>query len=670
MRTPTSFALILLVVLALVSRWLPAAEYQLASDERDLAPSRWLIDDPETAYHARRIELALAGERTPQFDRFLNHPQGAEIPWSPVLDTALAAIAQRGLRESGADPALGGVEESRLEGFLARVPPLLGVLTTLAVFWAVMRIAGGQRRVLCALGAAAIVAVAPLSVAQSSAAHLDHLSWIALLVALQIAVSVRVLRADEALATVFGALVTGLLAGLQLASFALGMVLFLSNWIGYLMLAFRGEPERRRLGQRAGLLYCAVAAFIGRLTLAEGPWEVAHGGLMSAWSESMCAVALLLSIPFILGFLLSGRRSGRFFQTAVFVVALGALLYNAPEMLRGLARGWSWYRENRALLAIVSPGHESVFSDVERWRWLLLLTPISLAFVPAWIYLVRAAKQPEHAFLLVLGATTALLYLFERRLGGVFIVPMACTLGAALDLVLEHGGSSARRTAWTIAGLSAAIVVVHAVAPGLAASDPAQREERIEFVKGLRWMRENTPPPGAWNHPAGRNDWGVLTSFDAAHLVEYHARRPCVASDLGLIAGPESLREAARALLDDNPAALLRCLRADQARYVVVGPRLLRDAAALDRVARGDAASTPSPSSRMIEKSALARLALTSESAGAREFPGLERVYASARRVNVQGHAAEPDEASGPAISIYRAIAEAVAPPAAEIKAR
>ena len=50
------------------------------------------------------------------------------------------------------------------------------------------------------------------------------------------------------------------------------------------------------------------------------------------------------------------------------------------------------------------------------------------------------------------------------------------------------------------------------------------REERIEFVTGLRWMRENTESPGAWNAAGSRSQWGVLSSYSVGDLIGYHAR--------------------------------------------------------------------------------------------------------------------------------------------------
>jgi len=271
---------------------------------------------------------------------------------------------------------------------------------------------------------------------------------------------------------------------------------------------------------------------------------------------------------------------------------------------------------------------------------------------------------------------------------------MACTLGAALDVALEEGGARARRVAWTLAGASELVFAAHALAQALTEADPAQHEERIEFVKGLRWMRDNTPAPGPWNVPLAANDWGVLTSFSAAHLVEYHARRPTVVSDLALIAEGNDAGAIARALLDDRPAEILRSMRATRSRYLVVGPRLLRDVPALEQLANlrtpenarvrsaeflpagsnevatarsGEVASVPSAA---IRDRMIVRLSMSDDRAGAAPIEGLERVYSSARRVNVEGHAPAAGEMSGPAISIYRLLDSDAFAPRAEMRAR
>ena len=61
---------------------------------------------------------------------------------------------------------------------------------------------------------------------------------------------------------------------------------------------------------------------------------------------------------------------------------------------------------------------------------------------------------------------------------------------------------------------------------------------------------------------------------------------------------------------------------------------------------------------------------MTGEGEGTPELIGLERVYASPRRVTIDGHAPEPGQRCGPAISIYRVMDAAVIAPSAQIKAR
>ena len=63
--------------------------------------SQWLVDDPDAAYHLRRIEVAIAEGAVPLRDRYLNHPLGSPIPWPQVV-TYRALFSWR---ESGAHSA-------------------------------------------------------------------------------------------------------------------------------------------------------------------------------------------------------------------------------------------------------------------------------------------------------------------------------------------------------------------------------------------------------------------------------------------------------------------------------------------------------------------------------------------------------------------------------------
>ena len=111
---------------------LPAPVEPAGLDHGNLVPDH-LVDDPDGAYHLRRVELALVTGEVPDEDRFLNHPAGGSpLPWPPLFDGLLGystRLAQGRPGTMGITPSY----EAELEARLVRLPPLLGLFTTLAV---------------------------------------------------------------------------------------------------------------------------------------------------------------------------------------------------------------------------------------------------------------------------------------------------------------------------------------------------------------------------------------------------------------------------------------------------------------------------------------------------------------------------------------------------------
>jgi hypothetical protein len=162
----------------------------------------------------------------------------------------------------------------------------------------------------------------------------------------------------------------------------------------------------------------------------------------------------------------------------------------------------------------------------------------------------------------------------------------------------------------------------------------------------------------------------VIATPANGDLVAYHARRPSVVTDLAWSDGAGELSLVARAMLDRSPVELVRAARASRARYVVVGPRDLRRVRELAELANVAIAGSSESGALDASTTMLARLACANGGAGAEPVPGFQRVYASARRVGAAGHAPEPGELEGPAISIYRVTDPAAIAPAPEIRPR
>ena len=210
----------LLLALALGLRERRASEVALAPEEALAvgAPAAWLVDDAASTLLLRRVELALAADRLPASDRSLTFPELREVPGMPVFPGLLAVVCEIALTEPGGDPALGGVDEPRLEGLLVHVPVALGVCATLLVFLAAGTMAHGRSKFAAAMLAAGVYAVAPVTVRTGEVGQVGSLAWLTFLLAALLALADRAYHARDSLDRVQAALIAGVVVGVALAS--------------------------------------------------------------------------------------------------------------------------------------------------------------------------------------------------------------------------------------------------------------------------------------------------------------------------------------------------------------------------------------------------------------------------------------------------------------------
>lgn len=630
-------ALAALCVLAFLLRSSSLADVALAPDERAQTNASWLLDDPASLARLRRIELGLAASRVPERDPFLDPPSGAVLPYLSVFDGFVAGVAQRTSASRGGEAALGGVAEADLEALVVRGAPVLGVLCVLATFWAAFVLARGPRRAACALVAALLVATSPSLVASASAGVVDGAVLATLLLALQVRCVARALGREDVLGAVLDALVGGVLAGLLCATSFAGLGVFAASWAGFLMGAFTGSDERREAHRRAGLLFCATSAFVSRLPLADGPWEVVGASAVAAYSAAVSTLCFVATAPFLLAFLARRKAPPRMFQAACFLIAIVVMILEGPRFLAGLAPAWELSRER---LLVAASFDARAFDR-------LGIAFVVLALVSAACVLRRRHEPPVVAALATVVALAAAA-LIEPAATPLFVVAVACVVALGLD-ALEATAPLRARVLGAAAGVLAfAPLAVEAFAPARA----AQREERLEVVAGLRWMRANTAAESAFNAPSGDSGRAVLATPRTGPLVAYHARRPPFASLDGKRARAEG---AARLLLERDDERFAALFAQSGARYVVAGPRFVAELRAF--AAREGLA---------VERSALERLTFTD---AAREL-GLERVWSSSRLVDETGHAAESGLRRGPAFSLWRVPLEVRETPRAQIVPR
>jgi hypothetical protein len=623
----------LVLLLAFFVRWEPTRTLRLAPDERDLGASRWLVDDPDTCQHLRRIELAIATDKVVSFDRFVNFPDGGEIPAMPLFDTVVAGIAQRFLRSPAGDVALGQVDEADLEDLAIKLSPILGLLMVLATWIAARNIVSGPRGDAAALLAAAIVALHPSCVAITSAGALAPMALAAILFALTMRSVVRCVAAEAMPGALLDAMVGGALAGMTCTCTTLGIVLFAPAWIALFLRVVKTGGDERAKALRAGLLFCLVAAFIARMPLNEGPWEASFG-VMRGFASGVSMLLFLSTAPFIVMLLFAREEKQRAFRTLCFVAGLILMAWQLPQLWRDVSPLVHWLSGNLQLVQEVAPLVDTSFMELGT-----LLAAAGIAI--AWVWHDRAGAATTT--LVIFTSVTAVLATCVSRAIPIAVIAVACTLGRGVDMAWASADPKQRKAALQITLFAPALLLLSVISVWRRESDPSLREERIELVAGLRWMRANTESGGPWNSPRSPGSWGVMSPIDCGALVQYHARRPALVSPWSVLSGPQQVEAACQSWLPD-PDRLARYVDGQRGQYVVTTWR----------------------DSRTRKDSAIAMRSLGVHERGGTELWGLdpsgeqlgahvaafELVHVSRRRVDTNGHA---DLTNGqPVVEIWR----------------
>lgn len=256
------------------------------------------LDDPESSYRLRLVELGLVTAHAPDRDRFLEPAGDAQVPWPPLFHSVLAVAAAHALEHDERTPELGGIPEERLEAAARSVGPLLGTCAALAAGLLALAAVSSPRRVAIAAAAAILYATHPLNLARESAGSLHAHALVAALGLVQLAAFAVALRAAERVDVTVGALAAGLCAGLgQLAgpeSWPVSIAVFAT----LVAIAVRRPRALKRDAWRTVLLYLAAAFAVFSVPAADGAsWLVAPGlarGALALPATSADTLALAL----------------------------------------------------------------------------------------------------------------------------------------------------------------------------------------------------------------------------------------------------------------------------------------------------------------------------------------------------------------------------------------
>ena len=554
-------ALVVVAFLALAVRLLPWP--QVFTPEGVV-----LMADGDTYYHALRAErIAQDWPRVPWFDRGMNHPAGAAIPWPALLDQVIATAAV----------ATGAPTPEHVAGVAAVVPPIAGVLLVLVTAALGALLLGGATW----WDAALLVALLPAAVRQSFVGRPDHhvleavLSGIAYLAYLG---GLRDGRRTWAWALGIGAAIA--LAFWNWSGSAL-YLLVLAAHVGVVHLVTpAGDPGP---GRAAVLAATGAAAGAGMLAGSIAFWgpsgALSSGSLtpITGLSVALCAAAAAgagviwaarrwaPSLPGV------GRAASLLVAAALPVLVLLAL---PAGMRRGVDHGLTalgastaWYESIGEFWPLLGSGRQPLSFELQIAAIAYGLTPLVLP-VATWL-LVRAwradpARRPELAFLAVWAGATIGIALLRRRFEGYAVVPLAILAAWGVRELVAHARrrwkSSPRSipAAWPLALVLLASPGLPVVATGAVAEVPAQAGERFPLYRYLRTLP--TVP--------GRE--GVLASWSDGHEIQWLARKPVVATPFGTDIDPSSLADEASFHLESDPIAAEELLRRRAIGWVLV----------------------------------------------------------------------------------------------------
>mgnify|MGYP006995566565 CR=1 FL=1 len=699
--SPSSFlgglALILIALLAYQLRLARAPASQLTVGSHELAPE-WLVDDPDAAYHLRRVELTLANGHVPSSDVFLNHPDGSPVPWPPFFDGALAAYA---LMRLGAPPVdehgghfIDDAYEARLENLLVYLPPWLGVWTTLAVgfaAWVLVKRSGarGAARI-AAVTSALVYSCTPLAVWYGDIARIDHHVAIALLFALHIGIlgwvlgereephPVKTDPANRAVDATWGGLLAGILAGLALLTWLASAVFIGLAGVTLFLASLSADEKRSRSASRAGTLYFLSAAGVTFLPSLGSAWnETQPGSLINLTTGvpiALLAAAFAFEAPALMaGIFRKERLLARSMRAGISAVAALLAVFALPGFWSGVREGASWASRNNLFMDVVDESRPLVEVGqgallrgvIQDMGWTGLLIPLFLVALGWSIFRGLQTKAswlsgPAAFYLLLNLIVFGVMTISQRRFGNSLAVPMAVSAGVLASLATTSSVNRARVIGGAlllfILGGSAMQIRGQMSYSGM----DETRAWRTEVLAGLRWMREATPAGGDWQDPDLPKEYGVLSAWHVGHLIEYHARRPILATNFGSFVGPEHFADSGRLLLGEDEELFVEELLERELDYVVVTARQASDIASLSRVAGFSAqerarwfqkSNGRKGFSKAVEETMLWRLALENQNDS---IPGMERVWASSKAESIFG-GSKPGP-RGPIVSVWRRV--------------
>jgi dolichyl-diphosphooligosaccharide--protein glycosyltransferase len=532
-------------------------------------------------YHMRRIVYSIV--RFPAalgFDPYVNFPDGGRAIWTPLFDWTIAALMR---------PLWGPLSPVQLERLAIWIPPLLGALTVVALYYLAQRHFGTA----VALVAGLVLSVLSAHFWYSQVGFIDHHAAVAL-------VSTLVLAAAMALLARASREPSNLRSGARNAVASGGsMALALLLWPGSLLhvglvevglLAFLLARSRREdaIGFARLLALLHGVAFVLIFPFGAGStwpqWSRFSPVVLSAFQPWYFGAATLFSAACAVCWRhprVGGTRASRGLAAlAIAAALLGVSAWLFPGLPYAAGDAWEWFAKRDSFQAQVAESSPLFFSGGQftlavtlvRLSIFALLLPVALCVA------VGAARGHRHRapVLLFLWWTLGLstVTVFQKRFFNSASVAISLLMALSVCWVYAKLPPAVIRRSWTrrLAKGVLALVTLFLLLPVLGSywpyvanligrledrpiAVPAATRKQLAVVQMANWLRIHTPETSGWLDPTVRPEYGILAPWTIGHVLEYEARRPTVTDNFGDDIGRKNYLLARRYYQSEEEAA-------------------------------------------------------------------------------------------------------------------
>jgi len=537
----------------------------------------WFTLDPDSLYHMRRAERALAEGLPPaETDARMNAPDGAAIPWPPYYTYVTWAACAPFAPEDVAQ------RKAHVEQRVAILPALFAAATSMLLALTAWRLArsrpDGER--LCAAAiAGGTYALLGASLQYSAIGNGDHHAWVVMLLAAITCIAADALAApalDEARVSLRNGIVLGVLCALLVGSWVGGLV-----YVALLELALgialfsHARAERRGLATLGLALHVAWAAGIAPAVLSS-PWKDVEPWMLVnlSWLHLAHPLAGALVFAPLLRAGEQRRKRWPWIVAATLAVLAAALAFGDFALARGVREGFAWAARSNEFMAFITESQPLLWGPIGGADVALeLLGYAALAAPLAWLWLASIAwreRRLDLALVCVLFPALLVQALTQRRFADAFGVPLSLALALPAAALVQRLVSPA-------VGFASALGLGVALLGNWPTLSLAQRRAERS------WSADERDPArerrGLYERLAQlpSNDEAVLASWDHGHALEWIADRPSIATNFGSYLGRDSYLDPWRFFLESDPRTAEELLERRNARHVLMPGDFTKD---------------------------------------------------------------------------------------------